>query len=331
MARIDRRAVLLGLGAVAAGGTSLAGTGTAPSYDDPDSLYAALRSQPGQDLKIGGGTITIVFADGAPGLARGPVLSWIRTAAMALTAYFGRFPVRDYGLLIIAEPGDRVGHATTYGYAGSATRIHVGRDAGRAAFDRDWVLVHELVHSALPDLPRRALWLQEGNATYVEPIARAQIGQLSPQTLWKEAVAGMAQGNPQPGDAGMDGTQAWRRLYWGGALFWLLAEIGIYRATNGTRSLRDALRRINSVSGGNTASWSPEHLMMVGDAAIGATTLIDLYTRFATTAVSTNLVDLFQELGVAPGADGEPVFDNRAPLAKLRERITARDGDQSAA
>ncbi|MBN9940398.1 hypothetical protein JND29_15055, partial [Listeria monocytogenes] len=85
----------------------------------------ALRGQPGQQLKIGGGTINLVFADGAPGLARAPVLAWVRTAAMALTAYFGRSPVSDYGLLVIVEPGDRVGHATTFGYAGSATRIHV--------------------------------------------------------------------------------------------------------------------------------------------------------------------------------------------------------------
>lgn len=326
MARIDRRAVILGFGAAAVGGASLAGAGAAPAYEDPEAMYAALRGQPLQQLKVGGGTIKLVFADGAPGLARGPVLSWVRTAAEALTAYFGRSPVSDYGLLVIAEPGNRVGHATTFGYAGSATRIHVGVDAGREAFDRDWVLVHEMVHTALPDLPRRALWLQEGNATYVEPIARALIGQLPPEDVWKEAVAGMAKGNPHAGDEGMDGTRAWGRLYWGGALFWLLAEIGIYRDTNGTRSLRDALRRINAMSGGNTATWSPEQLMMVGDEAIGATSLIELYTRFATTAVSTNLADLFQELGIATDANGQLVLNSRAPLATLRERITSRYG-----
>lgn len=324
MARFDRRAVILGLGAAAVGGASLAGAGAAPAYKDPDAMYAALRSQYGQQLKIGGGTINLVFADGAPGLARGPVLAWVRTAAMALTAYFGRYPVSDYGLLIIAEPGDRVGHATTFGYAGSATRIHVGVDAGREAFDRDWVLVHEMVHTALPDLPRRALWLQEGNATYVEPIARALIGQLPPEEVWKEAVAGMAKGNPHAGDPGMDGTRAWGRLYWGGALFWLLAEIGIYRDTSGTRSLLDALRRVNRMSGGNTATWSPEQLMTAGDEAIGTTSLSGLYNRFATSAVTTDLVELFGELGVVTASDGRLILDNRGALVKLRDRITSQ-------
>ncbi|MCY1167564.1 hypothetical protein [Sphingomonas echinoides] len=324
MARFDRRAVILGLGAAAVGGASLAGAGAAPAYEDPDAMYAALRGQPGQQLKIGGGTINLVFADGAPGLARAPVLAWVRTAAMALTAYFGRSPVSDYGLLVIVEPGDRVGHATTFGYAGSATRIHVGVDAGPAAFDRDWVLVHEMVHTALPDLPRRALWLQEGNATYVEPIARALIGQLPPEEVWKEAVAGMAKGNPHAGDQGMDGTRAWGRLYWGGALFWLLAEIGIYRDTNGARSLRDALRRVNRMSGGNTATWSPEQLMTAGDEAIGATSLSRLYKRFATRAVTTDLVELFGELGVVTASDGRLILDNRGALVKLRERVTSQ-------
>ncbi|WP_010184650.1 hypothetical protein [Sphingomonas sp. PAMC 26605] len=322
MARFDRRAVVLGLGAVAIGGASLAAVGQQPLYQDPDAMYAALRGQSGQRLRIGGGTITVVFADGAPGLSRDLVLAWIRTAANAVTAYFGKFPVAEYGLLVIAEPGDRVGHGTTFGYAGTATRIHVGVGAGPEAFARDWVLVHEMVHTALPDMPRRALWLQEGNATYVEPIARALIGQLTPADVWSESVQGMAKGNPRPGDKGMDGTQAWGRLYWGGALFWLLAEIAIYRDTQGAGSLRDALRRINRASGGNTTTWSPEQLMTVGDGAIGATSLARLYERFATQLVQTDLERLFRELGITATSDGLVAFDDTAPLAPLRRRIT---------
>jgi len=155
--RSDRRAVILGLGAAAIGGLSLVGAVAAPGYDDPDDMYAALRGQPDQRLWIGGGSIRVVFADGAPGVAREPVLTWVRTAARAVSAYFGHFPVADYGLLVIAEPSDRVGHATTFGYAGSATRIHVGSRAAGDAFNNDWVLVHEMVHTALPNLPRRAL------------------------------------------------------------------------------------------------------------------------------------------------------------------------------
>jgi len=324
--RSDRRAVILGLGAAAIGGLSLVGAVAAPGYDDPDDMYAALRGQPDQRLWIGGGSIRVVFADGAPGVAREPVLTWVRTAARAVSAYFGHFPVADYGLLVIAEPSDRVGHATTFGYAGSATRIHVGTQAAGDAFNNDWVLVHEMVHTALPNLPRRALWLQEGNATYVEPIARALIGQLPVAEVWRESVAGMPKGSPHVDDAGMDGTSAWGRLYWGGATFWLLAEIAIYRDTNGKHSLREALRHINRASGGNGTIWSPEQLMETGDRVIGTRSLSALYNRFANARVDTDLHDLFQQLGVTRGGNGEVVFDDRAPLAGLRRQITSLAG-----
>ncbi|OQW74809.1 MAG: hypothetical protein BVN33_07565 [Proteobacteria bacterium ST_bin13] len=324
MLRLDRRAAVLGLGAAAFGIVSLAGAVASPSYDDPDEMYDALRRQPGEILDVGAGTIKLVFADGAPGLDRRRVASWVRTAAAAVTAYFGHYPVKDYGLLVIADPGDRVGHATTFGYAGTATRIHVGVAADATAFHRDWVLVHEMVHTALPDLPRRALWLQEGNATYVEPIARALIGELPVEEVWRESMLGMPKGIPKTDDPGMDGTHAWGRLYWGGATFWLLAEIAIYQDSRGRYSLRDALRRINRESEGNTVDWSPEQLMTVGDAAAGTRSLRDLYSRFARQPVATDLGDLFRQLGIGLDTDGRTRTDNGAPLADLRRRITTK-------
>lgn len=322
--RLDRRAVVLGLGGAAVDAAPLGVALAALAYDNPEDMYGALRQQPAEVLALGESRIRVVFADGAPGLDRARVLRWVQTAAAALTAYFGHYPVSDYGLLVIAGPGDRVGHATTFGYAGSATRIHVGVDADEAAFHRDWVLVHEMVHTALPDLPRRALWLQEGNATYVEPVARAMIGQLTPDELWRESILGMPRGVPGADEGGMDGTQAWGRLYWGGAIFWLMAEVAIYRDTSGRSSLRDALRRINRESGGNRADWPPERLMAVGDAAAGTTSLQHLYAAFAERRVAPDLGDLFRQLGVGLNAGGQVVFDDKAPLAALRRSITSR-------
>ena len=63
--RFDRRAVIASLGAVAVGGASLGEAITAPSYEDPDDMYAALGRQPQQVLKIGGGTIRVVENGGA--------------------------------------------------------------------------------------------------------------------------------------------------------------------------------------------------------------------------------------------------------------------------
>ncbi|MFA6114116.1 MAG: hypothetical protein WC729_08985 [Sphingomonas sp.] len=318
-----RRSAIAALGIGIAGVTVLADAREAPGYDDPDDLYAALRDQPVERIVLPGGEIALVFADGAPGLDRDRVRAWVRDGADAVTRYFGRFPVEHYGLLVIAEDGDKVGHATTFGYAGSATRIHVGRFADRPAFARDWVLTHEMLHAALPDLPRRALWLQEGNATYVEPIARARAGYLAASDVWRQSLAGMPKGEPGPNDGGMDGTKSWARLYWGGATFWLQAEIDIARASAGRHSLQDAMREINRQSGGNNTDWTPEQLMAAGDTATGTDALSRLYARFAGERVATDLDALFASLGVAD-RDGQVRFDDAAPLAALRRDLTRR-------
>ena len=59
-------------------------------------------------------------------------------------------------------------------------------------------------------------WIEEGLATYVEPIARARAGGLTPQKVWGDMVDAMPQGLPKPGDRGLDFTHTWGRTYWGG-------------------------------------------------------------------------------------------------------------------
>jgi hypothetical protein len=303
-------------------------SGAAPSdrYGDADAVYAALREQPHTRLAFGGGQIDVVFADGATGLDRGPVLRWIGTSAQAVTTYFGRFPVAHVGILVIADDGARISAGATYGFGDSAIRIAVGRAANDAVFKDDWVLVHEMTHLALPTVPRRSVWLLEGNATYVEPIARAQAGQLDPTVVWHWALEGMPKGLPQPGDQGLDHTPTWGRTYWGGALFWLLADIRINQQTHDRLGVQDALRAINRKSGGIVARWSVDEVAAAGDRATGTDVLASLYAQMKGMPVTIDLKNLFVELGVAE-RDGKIVFDDHARLAEIRRRITAPPKD----
>jgi hypothetical protein len=322
---IRRRSVLAALGGAAACAPVIAATPPAAesAYDEPADVFRAMANQPRLTLPVGDRTIDVIFADGAPGVDRARVIAWIRKSALAVATYFGVFPVRHVGLLVVGQDGDRVGHGTTYGFHGSAIRIRVGRSADDAAFARDWILVHEMTHLALPRVPRRSLWLQEGNATYVEPIARAQAGQLEPATVWKWSIEGMPKGEPGPDDQGLDRTPTWGRTYWGGAMFWLVADIAIHRRTNGRHSLQEALRAINRASGGNTADWSSGKVMAAGDAPTGTDVLQALYDSWKETPVTVDLAATFKDLGVAE-ADGRVVFDEDAPLADFRRQLTRR-------
>lgn len=290
------------------------------AYRRGDQIYAAL-GHPDSRIEVGDGVIEITFADGTPGLNRAPVLTWIRRSAEAVTTYFGKFPVAKVGLLIVASDGNRIQGGTTFGYAGSAIRIYVGRKADEKAFLEDWILVHEMTHLALPQLPHSALWLQEGNATYVEPIARAQAGQLDVATVWRWTVDNMAGGQPQPGDGGLDETSNHSRIYWGGAAFWLLADVKIRERTQNRLGVQTALCAINKITGGNGSDWTVVDMLRVGDQATGGTELVDLYEKMGPQPMFTDIADLLRRLGVEE-AGGQIVFDDTAPLAHIREQIT---------
>lgn len=315
--KLHMTVLAIGLAAIA-----VAAIGAPADYSEPDRIYAALADQPHETLTIGGSEIDLVFADGAPGLDRTLTKAWVLASAKAVTTYFGRFPVKHLGLLVIADDGATVGHGTTYGYAGSAIRMHVGREAGAAAFSRDWVLVHEMTHLALPDIPRRSWWLLEGSATYIEPIARVQAGQLEPAAIWREMVRDMPKGQPAPGDHGLDHTPTWGRTYWGGALFLLQADVEIRRQTRNRKGLQDALRAINRASGGNSVRWTMEQLAATGDAATGTHVLANQYAVAKASPAPVDLGALFANLGIVAG-DGTITFDDAAPLAAIRRAITA--------
>jgi hypothetical protein len=296
-----------------------------PATDRRDDASAAARQAPDSQIEIGGGTIDIVYADGAPGLDRPLVEGWIRTSAQAVTTYFGRFPVPHVRLVVNARDGRSVG-GTTFGFrGGSLIRLNVGRNADAAALKRDWVLVHEMTHLALPQLPRWGLWLQEGNATYVEPIARAQAGLMDVAEVWKWTIDDMPGAQPKPGDGGLNSTQDHQRVYWGGAAFWLVADVRIRQRTHNRIGVQTALQAINRQSGGNIADWTMEQVMATGDAATGGTELADLYKQMGTSGSPVDIDALLMQLGVRLQG-GNVVFDDAAPLAAIRRRITASPG-----
>src|SRR5262245_62277172 len=111
--------------------------------------------------------------------------------------------------------------------------------------------------------------MEEGLATYVEPLARAQAGLLAPEVVWGDLVRGLPKGLPQAGDRGLDHTPTWGRTYWGGALFYLLAELEIRRRTDNRAGLQDALRGVVAAGGNISRSWPVEKVLTKGDAATG--------------------------------------------------------------
>jgi len=284
--------------------------------------YAAFDRLPKTTLTIGGGTLDIGFAPGEFALPRSALTGWIETSAKAVSVYFGRFPVTSARILIVPDSGSGVDGGQAFGFRGAAIRLLVGSDATEADLADDWKAVHEMTHLALPDVPSRHLWLAEGIATYVEPIARVEAGQLTAEKIWGDMVRDMPKGLPEPGDRGLDGTQSWGRTYWGGAMFCLMAEVEIRKRTGNKKGLQQALRGILAAGGNMEQDWPVERIFSVADKATGTTVLSDLYKKMGAKPYAPDLDALSRDLGVSVG-EGRVTFDDSAPLAPIRRAITA--------
>jgi hypothetical protein len=283
--------------------------------------YDAFDRLPQTDLEIAGSTIHVAFAPGDIALPREKVLDWIRTSAKAVSAYYGRFPVSSLRLLLVPVEGARIRGGTTWGYRGAAIRIPLGRDSTADVLRRDWVMVHEMVHTALPDLDQRYGWLSEGLAVYVEPIARVQAGDLSARAVWQDIMRDMPKGLPESGDQGLDNTDTWGRKYWGGAMFCLLADIEIRKRTDNRLGLQDAMRGVLAAGGNHEKDWSLDRVLSTADKAVGVDVLTRLHNEMGPKPVIPDLAALWRDLGLK--SQGESLeFDDTAPLAAIRKAIT---------
>jgi len=294
-------------------------------------LAVGVSAQDTAQVTSGGATIEVSFAPGKFDLPQASLIGWVSNAANAVSEYFGRFPLPHPRVMVrISEGRGGVFQGTTFGGRGGFTRISVGQATTGKQLDDDWMMTHEFIHMAFPDVSGESderHWMEEGMATYIEPIARAQIGRMSGEKVWADFARDMPQGLPQPGDRGLDGTPTWGRTYWGGAIFWLLADVGIRQATHNHKGLQDAMRGILEAGGNITDDWTVERVVQVGDQATGTTVIADLYRQMKSTAVRTDLDDLWRQLGVQV-KNGAVTFDDGAPLAEIRKAITA-PGDSS--
>src|SRR5713101_6666765 len=279
-------------------------------------------------LLIGNARIDIVIERSSLHLPVKDIFRWVESAAESVTTYYGRFPVPQVLIRITPFEGRGVRDGMAFGDQGGRITVRVGNETSPAELASDWMLTHEMVHLAFPSVDEKHHWIEEGIATYVEPIARIHSGHLRAEQMWFDLVRDMPQGLPQVGDRGLDHTHTWGRTYWGGALFCLLADVEIRRKTNNAKGLEHALRGILDAGGDIQKEWNLEAALRVGDRAVGVSVLQPLYTRMKDMPVGADLDSSWAQLGVQ--SDGDSVrFNDNAVLAEIRRAIEA--GESAAA
>jgi hypothetical protein len=269
------------------------------------------------------GSVLCLLVDDADWARQQPLLrAWIERSAHIVADYYGSFPAPMVSLRLRSMDGGGVAGGRTTNDDGLAIQVRVGREASAESLAADWVLVHEMVHLALPEVGRAHNWLAEGLATYVEGVARAQSGNRAIADVWAEDRRSMPLGLPRAGEGGMDETPTWGRTYWGGALFCLRADVEIREQTANRVGLQTALRAILKQTGGYANERDIGDVLRIGDTATGTHVLYGLYQRIRVAPQAPDLEVLWTQLGVPKDPLTQP-FDDHARLAGIRIAITA--------
>jgi len=276
-------------------------------------------------IHVQGTPIKIYFAPGtgnnALSVSREQLLQWIEKGANAVANYYHGFPVSRLSITINPRSGGGIGGQA---FAGDDPMILItlGRRANLTKLQKDWVLVHEMVHLAFPSVYRQHYWMQEGLSTYIEPIVRVRAGLMSEKEAWHWMLTGMPKGLPKYGDKGLDNTPTWGRRYWGGAMFALLADQRIRQQSKNRYGIDQALRGV--VKAGYSMQsddvWPLSKILKIADKATHTTVLMDLYNEMKDKPVDVDLQRLWKSLGVK--LEGKRIsFDNSAPQAVMRKAL----------
>src|SRR3546814_7389061 len=94
----------------------------------------------------------------------------------------------------------------------------------------------------------------EGMATYGEPVIRARAGWYPVPQMWHEFASQMPRGVDVLTIQSLDAVTR-RGIYWGGAIFMLLADLDIRERSHGRASLETCFRAVLNDGGNTTVRW----------------------------------------------------------------------------
>lgn len=291
------------------------------------SLFLLLSSTPSQGfdatLDFKSGKLQVFVDDSSEyDLSNDDIVRWVQRSGDIVSRYYDGFPMAEAFVAITGNKGKGVLHGIALGGTVGVVNVNIGLSTDTDELNADWILIHELIHLAFPKLHKSHHWIEEGLSVYVEAIARAQVGYITAEAVWSSFSHGMPNGLPNPGERGLDHTPTWGRVYWGGALFFLLADMEIIKRSGGKKTLRDGLRAIVANGLNITKQSSPREVFTIADDAIGFPILLDLYERMGTQAMDVDLDRLWSELGIVPADTGVTLVEGPV-LTWVRKAITS--------
>jgi hypothetical protein len=294
------------------------------AHEIPVATYFAFGKLRQRTLDIDGAKLEVSELDGALDQSFDDLNTWIQTSANAVRDFYRAFPVPRASLTVLPIPGrDSVLFGKVLPESEPGIALLLGQHAPRKALYSDWILVHELFHLGFPSFFEEGKWLDEGLATYYEPIIRVRAGLYTDKELWDELESSMPQGLPAFTKGGLEKADDFRGVYWGGAIACLLADVEA-RKRRLDSGLEVGLRALREAGGNACEVWSLNEAIGAVDHALGAPTLAPIAKAHAARGGACDLHALFVDLGVNRDASGAVQLSDAAPLAAVRRAITAQ-------
>ena len=283
-------------------------------------------------IALAGGTLRLSIVDGVDAAQRGKLEAWITHVSRAAISAYGKLPLADVQVLMVPVPAENrepvVFGQSTRG-EGHGVTLFVDATESAAAFDRDWVAVHELSHLFHPYLGDRGSWLAEGLATYYQNVLRARAELLTPAQAWEQIDAGFARGRRamQPHEAitlerasaGTGGRHDFMRIYWSGTAYWLEADAELRRTSGNRLSIDEALRRFDACCLPSYSAWEPADFVAKLDALLGTDVFGKRFREYDARRDFPNLDPLYRDLGIKRKGDALD-YDDDAPAAATTPR-----------
>lgn len=217
----------------------------------------------------------------------------MQSVARSVGNVYGRFPIPDVRIKIVAEPrqvwgGDSpvlFGRVTRHG--GETIELLVNLDRPMADFYADWTATHEFSHLLLPRISWRQRWISEGFASYYQNVVMARAGQYSQQEAIRKLEEGFRRGRSSrpelsPNGAAREGVRRARyKIYWSGAAIALLADVRLRERSGGTESLDVVLDRFQKCCMPSRERWSGTELFTMFDSLVDEPVFMPLYRQYA--------------------------------------------------
>lgn len=291
------------------------------AHEIPVATYLAFGKLELRRLDVSGGALEIVKLDGPLDRSFDEVSEWIATSAAAVRDFYRVFPVPRASVFVIPAAGrGSVVFGKVLPESAPGILLVVGQHAPRRELYSDWILVHELFHLGFPSFFEEGKWLDEGLATYYEPIIRVRAGLYTQREMWDELEKSLPQGLPAYTKTGLEQADDFRGIYWGGALACLEADVEA-RKRRLDRGLEVGLRALRDAGGSASEVWSMRDALDTVDRALGSPTLGRIANLHGPSGNAFDLAALLRELGVSRANDGSIQLSDAAPLAAVRRAI----------